>query len=110
MRWGLKGRRGARDAGEAADGERSPRPVNDDIRPLMTVQNEPMAHYWADLLGEAGIKTMIRPGGAGIGAWGSAATLEHDILVLASQLDDARRIVEQTPEDGDVSPSGSDAE
>lgn len=104
MRWGLKGRRPANDTderGSAGDVERPARPARDELAVLMTAPNEPMAHYWSDLLGEAGIKTMIRPGGAGIGAWGSASTLEHDILVLTSQVDEARQIVVQA--DGDES-------
>jgi hypothetical protein len=102
MRWGLRGRREVDvpdDDDRVADDAGSSREGGDEIVILMQAPNEPMAHYWSDLLDEAGIKAMIRPGGAGIGAWGSAATLEHDILVLTSQLDAAREIVEQAESD-----------
>jgi hypothetical protein len=68
---------------------------DDPIVYLATVANEPLASLYADVLNEAGIKTMAKPRGPGYGAWASAATLEHDLYVLRSRLSEAEAIVRE---------------
>jgi hypothetical protein len=84
-----------------AGGERAGR---DEVVLLTTAPNEPMARYWADALAEAGVRTMVRAGGAGVGGWGSAATLEHELHVLRSQLAEAQAILLDLEADGDGEP------
>ena len=67
--------------------------TDDPIVYLATVPNEPLARMYADVLEDAGIKTMVKAVGPGIGAWGSAFTLEHEIYVLRSRLPEAEAIV-----------------
>jgi hypothetical protein len=67
--------------------------ADDPVVFLTTLPNEPMALLTAQVLEDEGIRTLVRPRGPGFGAWGSVATFEHDLHVLASQLDRARQIV-----------------
>lgn len=68
--------------------------MGDDEIVLLTISpNEPLALMWAETLREAGIKTMLKPLGPGFGAWASAATLEHELYVLAADLEPARAIM-----------------
>ncbi len=67
--------------------------TDDPIVYLATVPNEPLARMYADVLEEAGIKTMIKVVGPGIGAWGSAFSLEHELYVLRSRFAEAEAIV-----------------
>ena len=67
--------------------------MSDDIAFLMTAPNEPMARYWEDVLVEAGIPVLVRPGGPGAGGWGSVATFAHDLYVRQDDLARAREIV-----------------
>ena len=64
-----------------------------DIEWLVTAPNEPEAMMWADMLRGEGIAVMLRPGGPGAGAWGSSATFEHDLFVLARDHERALQIV-----------------
>jgi hypothetical protein len=73
--------------------------VSDDIAFLMTAPNEPMARFWEDVLVDAGIPVLVRPGGPGAGGWGSVATFAHDLYVRRDDLARAREIV---AEDGDA--------
>ncbi len=68
--------------------------TDDPIVYLATVPNEPLARMWAEVLEDAGIRTMVKSLGGGIGAWGSAATLEHELYVLRSRLPEARQVLE----------------
>jgi Putative prokaryotic signal transducing protein len=72
--------------------------VSDDIAFLMTAPNEPMARFWEDILVEAGIPVLVRPGGPGAGGWGSVATFAHDLYVRQDDLARAREIVAQDGE------------
>ena len=65
----------------------------EDIRFLVTAPNEPIALLWEQMLVEAGIPALVRPGGPGAGAWASVATFEHEIYVRADDLDRARQIL-----------------
>lgn len=67
--------------------------MSDDIAFLMTAPNEPMARFWEDLLVDAGIPVLVRPGGPGAGGWGSVATFAHDLYVRRDDLAQAREIV-----------------
>lgn len=60
---------------------------------LTTVSNEPLAQLSADILRQEGIASMVRASGAGVGAWGSAATLSHDLYVVDSEHDRALEIL-----------------
>jgi hypothetical protein len=76
--------------------------VSDEIVFLMTAPNEPMARFWEDVLSDAGIPILVRPGGPGAGGWGSVATFAHDLFVRSSDLEQAREIV--AADAGDESP------
>ena len=67
--------------------------MSDDVAYLMTAPNEPMARYWEDVLVDAGIPVLVRPGGPGAGGWGSVAMFAHDLYVRHEDLDRAREIV-----------------
>jgi hypothetical protein len=69
--------------------------MSDDIAYLMTAPNEPMARFWEDLLVDAGIPVLVRPGGPGAGGWGSVAMFAHDLYVRRDDLARAREIVEE---------------
>jgi ABC-type sulfate transport system substrate-binding protein len=77
--------------------------VSDDIVFLMTAPNEPMARFWEDVLVDAGIPVLVKPGCPGAGGWGSVATFEHDLYVRRDDLDQALEIV---AEDGDTETDG----
>ena len=72
--------------------------MSDDIAFLMIAPNEPMARLWEDILVEAGIPVLVRPGGPGAGGWGSVATFAHDLYVRQDDLARAREIVDQDAE------------
>lgn len=93
---------------DESTGGANPR-VDEPIVPLMTAPNEPMASYWRELLGEAGIQVLVKPAGAGFGGWGSAATLEHELHVLRSDLPAARALIEAERDQPVASPP-SDAD
>ncbi|MCC6314651.1 MAG: hypothetical protein IT337_11645 [Thermomicrobiales bacterium] len=61
---------------------------------VATAPNEPLAQLWASVLQEAGIRVLVRSVGPGIGGWGSAAMMEHDLLVLPADLDAARDLLD----------------
>ena len=77
--------------------------MSDDIRYLMTAPNEPMARLWEQVLQDAGIPVLVRPGGPGAGAWGSVATFEHGLFVREGDLERAREII-AAEGDGDLLP------
>ena len=70
-----------------------------DVAYLMTAANEPMARFWEDVLVDAGIPVLVRPGGPGAGGWGSVATFAHDLYVRNGDLDRAREIVAEDSAD-----------
>jgi hypothetical protein len=61
--------------------------------------NEIIARLWADTLAAEGVRSLLRPLGPGYGAWASAATLEHEIAVLAPEAERAREILAAFDED-----------
>jgi ABC-type sulfate transport system substrate-binding protein len=72
--------------------------LSDEIAFLMTAPNEPMARYWEDVLVDAGIPVLVRPGGPGAGGWGSVATFAHDLYVREDDLARAQEIVAEDVE------------
>jgi hypothetical protein len=73
--------------------------VSDDITFLMTAPNEPMARFWEDVLVDAGIPVLVRPGGPGAGGWGSVATFSHDLYVRKDDLTRAQEIIAEDIEE-----------
>jgi len=68
--------------------------VSDDpVVYLATAPNEPLARMWAEVLAEAGIRAMLKAAGPGLGAWGSAFSLEHELFVLGSRRAEAAAIL-----------------
>jgi hypothetical protein len=67
--------------------------MSDDIAFLATAPNEPIARFWEQILGEAGIPALVRPGGPGAGGWGSVATFAHDLYVRERDLQRARDLL-----------------
>ena len=74
--------------------------TDDPIVYLATAPNEPLAQMWAEVLRDAGIRTLVKAVGPGFGAWGSVATFEHELYVLRSQLGAAEDIVRDLEGEG----------
>lgn len=70
----------------------------DDIVLLDSAGSEVEAGMWKNALQAAGVRTLIRPGGPGAGAWASAASFEHQVFVRADQLELARKVLEGATE------------
>jgi hypothetical protein len=66
---------------------------DDPVVYLATAPNEPIAQLWVEILADAGIRAMMKPVGPGFGAWGSAATFEHELYVLQSQFEEAETVL-----------------
>jgi hypothetical protein len=73
--------------------ERAPLERGQAIVLLTRIPNEPLAQLCRQVLEDEGVRVMLKPGGPGFGGWGSAANLEHELYVLESQADDARKIL-----------------
>lgn len=71
---------------------------SDEIVLLDLASSEVEAGMWKDALEAAGIRSLVRPGGPGAGAWASAATFEHHVFVRADQLELARKVLEGATE------------
>lgn len=67
----------------------------DDIVQLAAAPNEPIARMWEEMLNDAGVPVLIRPGGPGFGGWGSVATFEHHLYVRPEDLERAQQIMEE---------------
>jgi hypothetical protein len=67
--------------------------VSDEIAFLAEAPNEPIARLWEEMLREAGIPALVRPGGPGAGGWGSVATFEHNVYVRERDLPRARDLL-----------------
>lgn len=65
----------------------------DDIVLLDSAGSEVEAGWWKEALEDAGVRTLVRAGGPGAGAWASAATFEHQVFVRADQLELARKVL-----------------
>lgn len=72
---------------------------NDDIVLLTTTGSEVEAGMLNEELRAAGIRTLVRPGGPGAGAWASAATFDHQIFVRADELELAQKVLSHSEED-----------
>lgn len=64
------------------------------IVPLATAPNELTAELWLEALRRAGIRAVVKPLGVGFGGFGTHAPLEHELSVLASDLDRARTSID----------------
>lgn len=81
---------------------------DDAIVAVATAPNEPLAAMWVEALREAGIVAMLKPLGAGFGAWASAATMEQEISVRAGDEAAARAMLaDLAAEDGDEDAGGA---
>lgn len=78
--------------------------TDDPIVLLDTAPNEPLAQWWAAVLDEAGIRSLVKAVGPGVGAWASAAMLEHELHVLRSRLPEARAILQDLAAEEDEVP------
>lgn len=67
--------------------------AHDPVVFLATAPNEPLARMWTDVLAEAGIRVVVKVAGPGVGGWGSAFSLEHQLFVLRSRRAEAAAIV-----------------
>lgn len=75
--------------------------ADDPVVYLATAPNEILAQLWVEILDDAGIKAMMKPTGPGFGAWGSAATFEHELYVLQSSLNEAEAVIAEIEPDAD---------
>ena len=62
-------------------------------RDIVVRKNPELADLWTDVLEGVGVRVLKRATGAGIGGWGSASMLEHDLYVLESDHARAEAIV-----------------
>lgn len=65
-----------------------------DILQIAHASSELEALMWSEMLKDAGLHVLVRSGGPGAGAWGSAATFDHYLYVRADQYDQACAILE----------------
>ncbi|MDQ3045624.1 MAG: DUF2007 domain-containing protein [Chloroflexota bacterium] len=87
------------------------RDQQDDTEPvvfLATAPNEPMAHLWRDVLNDEGIRSLAKAAGPGIGGWGTAFGMEHDLFVLESDLARSREILADLEHDGEQMAEAND--
>jgi hypothetical protein len=75
--------------------------MSDALAFLVTAPNEPLARFWEQILIDAGIPVLVRPGGPGAGGWGSVATFAHDLYVRRDDLHRAREIMKDDLDDLD---------
>lgn len=66
---------------------------HDEIVLLGTAGSEVEAGMWNQVLKKAGVRTLVRPGGPGAGAWASSATFDHQVFVRADQLELAQNVL-----------------
>lgn len=69
--------------------------MNDEVAYLITAPNEPIARMWEQILRDAGIPVLVRAEGPGMGGWASVAISAHDLYVRGSDLERAKRIMEE---------------
>ncbi len=74
---------------------------------LATEPNEPLAQLAAQVLRDEGIRVLLRPSGPGFGAWGSVATFAHELFVLRSDVERARRVLAEMAEPPADAPNGA---
>lgn len=60
---------------------------------VAVLPNEPLALMAQRMLEEAGIRSLLRAGGPGVGGWASNATFEHELFVLESDARAARALL-----------------
>ena len=57
--------------------------------------NEMLAQFWANVLEQEGIRSMIKPQRAGYGMWGRDSFIEHGLYVLSENIEQARVIIKE---------------
>jgi hypothetical protein len=62
---------------------------------LEVYPNEMLAHFWADVLRQEGIKSMVKPQNAGYSAWGRDSFIPHALLVLSGNIVQAKEIIKE---------------
>jgi hypothetical protein len=61
---------------------------------IASFSNEAKARLWSQVLAENGIRSVIVPLGAGAGLTGTSAWQPHELRVLQTDADEARRLLE----------------
>lgn len=63
---------------------------------LEVYPNEMIAQFWADIVRQEGIRSMVKPQNAGYGAWGRDSFIPHALFVLSENIVQAREIIKDT--------------
>jgi len=83
--------------------ELPPQPVHEDMDEslvhIATAPGEPIANMWSGILEEHGIQCLLKGGNLGAAMYASTLNLPYKVYVLASQADDAKRILAPFLED-----------
>ena len=62
--------------------------------------NEMLARLWADILGNEGIASLIKPQFGGYGAWGHDSFISHGLYVLGKHTETALAIIKDSEGQG----------
>lgn len=62
--------------------------------------NEMLAQLWADILGNEGIPSLIKPQFGGYGAWGHDSFIPHGLYVLGKHTETALAIIKDSEGQG----------
>jgi hypothetical protein len=63
--------------------------------------NEMMARLWAEVLGNEGIPSLVKPQIGGYGLWGHDSFIHHGLYVLDEYIQRARDIIKDTEGSGE---------
>ena len=63
---------------------------------IETFPNEVIAQFWAGLLLEEGIKSMIKPRMGGYGMWGHDSFIPHGLYVMEADVESARALLAES--------------
>ena len=62
---------------------------------IATFHSGTMARYWADILNDEGIPSVIKPLDVGYGVFGSGALIPHGLYVLPADEERARQFIDE---------------
>ncbi len=62
---------------------------------LEVYPNEMLAQFWADVLQQEGIRSLMKPQYGGYGAWGRDSFIPHALFVLTENIEQAREIIKE---------------
>ena len=62
---------------------------------LEVYPNEMIAQFWADILRQEGIRSLIKPQYAGYGGWGRDSFIPHALFVLGENIERAREAIKE---------------